>query len=183
MHSIQTNRLVLRNFDPKDALDIFEYLHRPVSSCFLSLALKDLEEAGNEVTKRSESDSQIAVCLIDSGKLIGDLFAEADGDTFSVGWNFNPLYGGKGYAHEAATALFAHLFIREQARRIYAYVEDTNTSSQKLCEKLGMRREGLFQEFVSFKKDEDGIPVYENTIQYAILSKEWRQLQNVEHAA
>ena len=45
--------------------------------------------------------------------------------------------------------------------------------SQHLCEKLGMRREGFFREFVSFVKDANGDPVYENTIQYAILKKEW----------
>ena len=47
--------------------------------------------------------------------------------------------------------------------------------SQKLCEKLGMRCEGLFREFVSFVNDEDGNPIYENTYQYAILKKEWKQ--------
>jgi hypothetical protein len=28
-------------------------------------------------------------------------------------------------------------------------------------------------EFVSFVNNPDGIPLYENTIQYAILKKEW----------
>ena len=37
-----------------------------------------------------------------------------------------------------------------------------------------MRREGLFKEFVSFVKDSDGNPIYENTYQYAILKKEWK---------
>ena len=46
-------------------------------------------------------------------------------------------------------------------------------SSQHLCEKLGMRREGFFREFVSFVNDADGNPIYENTYQYAILKKEW----------
>ena len=59
-------------------------------------------------------------------------------------------------------------------RRIYAYMEDYNLLSQRLCEKLGMRREGLFKEFVSFVNDEDGVPIYENTMQYAMLKKEWR---------
>ena len=36
-----------------------------------------------------------------------------------------------------------------------------------------MRREGLFREFVSFIKDSTGNPIYENTMQYAILKKEW----------
>ena len=35
--------------------------------------------------------------------------------------------------------------------------------------------EGLFMEFVSFVKDEDGNPIYENTYQYAILKREWEQ--------
>ena len=69
-------------------------------------------------------------------------------------------------------ALF-YLFEVKEARRIYAYTEDYNLSSQRLCEKLGMRREGLFKEFVSFVKNPNGTPHYENTIQYAILKKEW----------
>ena len=32
----------------------------------------------------------------------------------------------------------------------------------------------MFMEFVSFISDENGNPIYENTIQYAILKKEWR---------
>ena len=42
-----------------------------------------------------------------------------------------------------------------------------------LCKKLGMRHEGLFQEFVSFVNAADGNPIYENTMQWAILKKEW----------
>ena len=36
-----------------------------------------------------------------------------------------------------------------------------------------MRREGLFLEFISFVNNPDGSPRYENTVQYAILKKEW----------
>ena len=126
-----------------------------------------------EAEKRSGDDGHIAACLKESDRLIGDLFAVQEEDTFSIGWNFNPAFGGKGYAFEAATALVAYLFAAKAARRLYAYVEDNNKSSQRLCEKLGMRREGLFREFVSFKKDDAGAPIYENTMQYALLRKEW----------
>ena len=87
----------------------------------------------------------------------------------------NRAYQGKGYALEAARAFFDYLFTEKGARRLYAYTEDYNLSCQHLCEKLGMRREGLFMEFVSFVKDTDGKPVYENTMQYAILKKEWEK--------
>ncbi len=62
---------------------------------------------------------------------------------------------------------------KEEARRLYAYVEDDNCRSQKLCERLGMRKEGYFLEFISFTVHEDGTPKYENTYQYALLKKEW----------
>lgn len=174
MEKFETDRLVLRNFQKHDAAGLFAYLHEPVASCFLSLALKDMSEAEAEAEKRGRDDEHIAVCLKDTDTLIGDLFAVQEEDTFSVGWNFNPAFGGNGYAFEAATAMFVSLFTKRGARRLYAYVEDSNISSQRLCEKLGMRQEGLFKEFVSFKNDDQGVPIYENTMQYAILRKEWR---------
>lgn len=126
-----------------------------------------------EAETRSKSDEYIAICLRDTDRLIGDLFAVPEEDTYSVGWNFNADFGGAGFATEAVHALFDYLFTVKQARRLYAYVEDHNTASQRLCERLGMRREGLFKEFVSFKTDDDGAPIFENTIQYAVLRKEW----------
>lgn len=173
MNAIETGRLVIRNFLEADAAELFAYLHQPVASCFFSLALKDLNEAKSECRKRSQSDDHLAVCLKDSGRLVGDLFAMPQDDTLSIGWNFNPQFGGQGYAWEAAKALIAYLFQSTSARRLYAYVEDHNLSSQRLCERLGMRREGLFLEFVSFQNDSQGFPIYENTMQYALLRKEW----------
>ena len=37
-----------------------------------------------------------------------------------------------------------------------------------------MHFKGLFREFVSFVNDANGNPIYENTIQRAILKKEWK---------
>ena len=81
----------------------------------------------------------------------------------------NKNYYKKGYAYEDAHAYCDYLFKKKGARRIYAYTEDYNIASQRLCEKLGMRKEGLFKECVSFVKNKDGSPKYEKTDQYAIL--------------
>lgn len=183
MKPIETDRLVLRNFREGDAAALFEYLRAPAASCFLSLKLANLQEAEKETRDRGAGDDYVAVCLKDTGQLVGDLFtlaeadAESDADTLSVGWNFNPGFAGKGYAFEAASALFRHLFTAGGIRRIYAYVEDHNVPSRRLCEKLGMRREGVFLDFVSFTKDDAGNPIYENTMQYAILRREWQAAQ------
>jgi RimJ/RimL family protein N-acetyltransferase len=141
-----------------------------------------MEEAKAEVCKRMNDQLYFAIAEKDSGKVIGEIFAhpegehehiDATGDTFSPCWMLHPDYHGKGYAFEAAKAFFDYLFYRKGARRIYAFTEDYNLSSQKLCQKLGMRQEGLFREFVTFVNDENGNPIYENTIQWAILKKEW----------
>ncbi|WP_425572644.1 DUF535 family protein [Paraburkholderia heleia] len=75
-----------------------------VSTAAASGFRADMSEARNEARMRSASDEQIAVCLRESGKLIGDLLAAPEQDTFSIGWNFNPQFGGMGYAYEAAKA-------------------------------------------------------------------------------
>ena len=67
---------------------------------------------------------------------------------------------------------FDYLFKVKGARRLYAWVEDYNYSSQKLCERLLMRREGCFKEFVSFE-NEEGKARYDDTYIYALLHKEW----------
>ncbi|RCK51189.1 GCN5 family acetyltransferase [Thalassospira profundimaris] len=176
MKTLATDRLILRNFTKNDAEDLFAYLNVPTISCFLCLALENIEKAAQEAEKRSKSDDYIAVCDKSSGQVIGDVFGVAEKhekDVFAVGWNFNPSFQGKGFAHEAASALFDHLFTEKNARHLYAYVEDTNLSSENLCKKLGMRKEGHFIEFVSFKNDANGNPIYENTLQYALLKREW----------
>jgi [ribosomal protein S5]-alanine N-acetyltransferase len=179
MDIITTPRLTLRNFQIDDAADLLAYLSNPKVSCFLSLKLDHMDAAKAEAEKRSGSDDYIAVCLTETDRVIGDLFAIPEEDTYSVGWNFNPDFGGTGLATEAARALLQFLFAVKDARRLYAYVEDNNRPSQRLCERLGMRREGVFKEFISFANDDDGNPIYENTMQYAILRKEWEAIQSV----
>ena len=176
MQIIETERLILRPFREGDAADLFAYLRAPTARCFLSLKLANLAEAEIEVRKRALDEGCVAICLKQTGQVIGDLFGGGDheeAETASVGWNLNPQFAGQGYALEAARALLDHLFRAKSFRRIYAYVEDHNKPSQRLCEKLGMRQEGLFVEFISFINDDAGNPIYENTMQYAILRREW----------
>lgn len=177
MKKIVTSRLVLRNFMVNDAKHMLDYLLNPRVNCFASEKLETIEEAINEAINRSNQDTSIAVCLKDTGRLIGDLFYNyEEPDTYNIGWNFNIEVEGKGYANESAAALLLHLFTEKKARRVYAYVEDDNIRSRRLCEKLGMRNEGCFIEFISFVNYPDGAPKYENTMQYAILEKEWKKL-------
>lgn len=188
---LETDRLILRPFTENDAEDVFEYLREPAVNCFACMKLTSLDEARAEMQKRKgETEYYFAITLKETGKVIGEIDAypetgephadeHAVRDTFSPCWMLNDRNQGKGYAYEAAYAFLDYLFRRKDARRVYAYVEDYNLPSQHLCEKLGMRREGLFREFVSFVNNPDGTPRYENTCQFAILKKEWLHVPQV----
>ena len=183
---IETERLLLRPFKKEDASDLFEYLHEPLVNCFACMKLETLDDAKKKLEERvKEAEYLFAIVLKENNKVIGEIEGYPEThephsdehtpkDTFSPCWMINKNYHRKGYAYEAAHAFFDYLFKQKGARRIYAYTEDYNIASQHLCEKLGMRKEGLFKEFVSFVKNEDGTPKYENTYQYAILKKEWK---------
>ena len=184
---IETDRLILRPFCAEDAADVFEYLKEPMVNCFACMKIHSLEEAHKAVVERAEdAEYTFAIALKDTGKVIGEIDAHPESsqpdkaenfaeDTFSPCWMLSPFYQGKGYAFEAAKAFFDYLFYQKGARRIYAYTKDYNLPSQNLCRKLGMRQEGLFMEFVSFVNDAQGNPIYENTMQWAILKKEWEE--------
>lgn len=177
---IETQRLVIRNFSDRDASAYFQLLSHPEVHCFISEKIDSIEQAKQQIEHKKTLDdgSELAVALKDTDELIGTLFGVWEKDTFCVCWNFLAAYGKKGYAYESAKAYLDFLFNRMGARRIYAYVEDDNLSSQHLCQKLGMRLEGIFKEFVSFINQPDGSPLYENTMQFAILKKEWEN-QNI----
>lgn len=173
MEFFNTKRLIIRRFEKNDALGLWDYSAEPRVNCFASEKIIDMKQALAVVTKKTWDKSQLAVCLKDCGTLIGNLFAIEEEDTYSVGWNFNKKFEGKGFAREAAIGLLDYLFQAKDTRRIYCYVEEDNVRSQNLCKHLGMRQEGLFIDFISFVKNEDGTPKYENTMQFALLKKEW----------
>lgn len=173
MTTITTDRLILRPFKNTDGAGLYGYLADPKVNCFKDEQVADLAAATLEAEKRSQDATKLAVALKDSDIVIGELFCDFEApDTYAIGWHFNADYAGKGYASESAYAMIDDLFTSWKARRLYAYIEDDNVSSQKLAERLGMRQEGLFLDFISFVSV-NGEPKYENTYQYALLKKEW----------
>ena len=194
MSTVETERLLLRPFRERDAPDVLEYLSGPLPHCFANLKLDTLDEARAEVVKRGgDTEYHFAIVLKETGKVIGEIDAEPTDyvppmlcsrktalpppDTFTPSIILNASYQGSGYAYEASYAFYDYLFMQKGVRRIYLYVDDYNARSQHLCEKLGLRYEGLLHSFVSFVKDAEGNPVYENTLQYAILKHEWMALR------
>ncbi len=175
---IETERIIIRNFKQKDAEGLLEYLSHPRVNCFAGDRLCSREAAWAYMQYSPKDMLRYAVSLKKDDFIIGDVFALRENeDTYNVGWHFNKRFEGKGFACEAATGLLDYLFREAGARRIYGFVEDDNIRSKRLCERLGMRREGCFKEFVTFVNNPDGSPKYEDTCVYAILEKEWNTIR------
>lgn len=171
--SLQTNRLTIRSLQRSDANGLLTLLSNPRVNCFADEKIETIEQAYAHI-EQSDPEYDLAVTLNNTNTFIGTLFGmKEEPDTFSPCWNFLSEYCGQGYAFESVKAYFNYLFYEKKIRRIYAYTEDYNLTSQKLCRKLGMRQEGLFKEFISFVNNPDGTPKYENTLQFAILRSEW----------
>ena len=171
---VETERLIIRSFEAKDADGVLRLWANPRANCYAGDKIGTMEEARQRI-ERSKPEYDLAVCLKQKDTFIGTVFGlREEPDTFSPCWNFLQEYGGKGYAFEAAKACFMYLFEEMGIRRLYAYTDEENLKSQKLCRKLGMRQEGFFKEFMSFVNNPDGTPFYENTFQFALLKKEWQ---------
>lgn len=154
------------------------YPPNPRVNCFAGDRLCSEEAAWAYMQYSPKDMLRYAVSLKKDDFIIGDVFALRENeDTYNVGWHFNKRFEGKGFACEAAAGLLDYLFREAGARRIYGFVEDDNIRSKRLCERLGMRREGCFKEFVTFVNNPDGSPKYEDTCVYAILEKEWNTIR------
>jgi RimJ/RimL family protein N-acetyltransferase len=174
---IATERLLLREFraDDLDALLPFHsdpanvrYVpFEPRTPAQMQVAL-DKKIAGTTLTGPGDH-LDLAVVLQGRG-LVGDLVVmlhAVEHGTVEVGWIFDPAHGGRGYATEAVRALLDLVFTGLQARRVVARVDERNTSSRRLCERLGMRAEAHLVENEVFKGE------LSSEVDYAMLSREW----------
>ena len=75
---------------------------------------------------------------------------------------------GNGYATEAARAITSAAFDDLGVHRVWAQLEPANTASARICERLGMRREALFERASWFKGQWTDLAVY------AIRADDWR---------
>lgn len=170
--NLETERLVIRYFKEEDAQDLYEYLSKEEVVRYEPYDAFTYEQAAEEAKRRADDKNFYAVAL-KSGKVIGNLyFAEGDFDTWEIGYVFNSEYWGQGYATEAAKGLLDEAFTNWKVRRVIAMCNPVNTSSWKLMERLGLKREGHLRKNIFFFKDENGEPIWQDTYEYGLLKED-----------
>jgi RimJ/RimL family protein N-acetyltransferase len=171
---LYTQRLIIRPFYQKDWKDLYEYLSDEEVIRYEPYGVFTAEQCKQEAVQRSKNQAFLAVCLKDSGKVIGNLyFEERDSGTWELGYVFSAVYQNQGYATEAAYAVIDKAFREGRARRVIAMCNPDNKASWRLLERLHMRREGYLKKNIYFKVDENNNPIWQDTFEYGILAEEW----------
>lgn len=174
---IETERLILREFQEDDWPAVLAYWNDPRYQRFYpdlpnpERVVRDFVEmfiaSQLEQPRRAW---QLAVVGKDDGRLIGNCGIRVNDPELgeaNIGYELNPRDWGNGYATEAATAIVRFGFEERGLHRIWAECVADNTSSARVLEKLGMRREAHFREHQYYRDR------WWDTFIYAILNHEW----------
>ena len=177
--TIETDRLILREFREEDWKEIHHYSSDEDVIRFMPWGPNTEEDTRNfvgralrEKGKVPRKEYHLVVTEKSTGRLIGAVEITLGGhDDLQgmIGYCYSKRAWGQGYATEAAGALIKFGFEKLNLHRICAYCDVFNIASQRVLEKNGMRREGCFRKN-SFIRGE-----WRDNYQYAILREEWEE--------
>ncbi|MGE7024545.1 GNAT family N-acetyltransferase [Solibacillus cecembensis] len=148
---IITERLIIKPFKSTDLQDVFAIYNNEDTCKFLlhnKWTQEDMQERFNKKLANGvlTKESMLSLAAIYKDKVVGDLsvwYTDMK-DTVEIGYSFSNEIAGKGLATEAVSSLVFKLFDDFNVHRIQANLDARNIASQKLCERIGMRKEAHF---------------------------------------
>lgn len=174
MREIETKRLVLRMFQKDDYQDLYEYLSDRNTIRYLPWESLSLDACKVEAYHRSGKKNFIAIVLKDTKKVIGNIaLQKCSFDSWQLIIVLNSHYRHQGFGLEAMHAMLEECFLERKMRKLIALCVEQNNSACKLLERAGFLREGYLRENIYFNVDENNEPVWLNTYEYGLLSKEY----------
>lgn len=146
---LETERLLLRRYNPEDAKQCFAFLSNE-QDAYMDCS-KAFHEMGTEYQELmdlfAQRESQYMITLKESGEVIGTVNMFVDDsravDAMEIGYSIAHAQQRRGYAFEALSALLNLLQNDLCLEMVTAGVLPENTASEKLLQKLGFQREGL----------------------------------------
>lgn len=149
--TIETERLYLRPFEKKDLEDFYEYASvEGVGEMAGWKHHESKEETQGILDMFISGDKTFAICLKDSGKVIGSLGVERysmedklseffDLKGREIGYVLGKPYWGKGYMPEAVKAVISYLFGELDYDFLTCGYYDFNSQSKSVQMKCGFR--------------------------------------------
>ncbi|MBN1813150.1 MAG: GNAT family N-acetyltransferase [Anaerolineae bacterium] len=179
MTTLETERLILREFEESDLQAIQEYASDPKVVRYMGWGPNSeedtrafLKRAFEQRSKQPRVEYGLAIILKTENRPIGSggiTIDNPDHKEAELGYCFNRRFWGQGYATEAARAFIAFGFEELGLHRIYATCDPANVASARVMEKIGMQREGHLREH-RWRKGR-----WRDSYLYAILEQEWNR--------
>ena len=140
---IETDRLILRMLTESDYKNISYYLDEKIQE-FASPYMPHKEDELKNFIFKIIGIASFAV-ILKNGTFIGDVSITSikPNETGEIAYYFNPLYWKKGYAYEACKAVINYGFEQLKLEYITAQIDEANTDSRKLVERLGFELKAL----------------------------------------
>jgi len=165
MIELNTERLLVREFDTNDAEFILELLNQPSFIQFIGdKGVRSVDDARNYITTGPIESYQrhgFGLYLVELKDrkvpigMCGVLKRESLPDP-DLGFAFLPEYWGKGYAFEAASAALDQARDFFKLARILAITNPDNDASIKLLAKLGFQ----FERVMKLSSDSDEVKLF-----------------------
>lgn len=187
MTNLETNtaRLFLRPIQKNDAEPVFNYRSDSIANTYQGWIPRTIDEVSDFIANRVSStiDSketwfQFVIIKNENGELIGDIglhFFDSENKQVEIGCTIDKKHQKLGFANEAMSEILRLLFKDLNKHRIVASIDPRNECSIKLVKKLGMRLEAHFKESILLNGE------WVDDLIYAILQKEWKEIQSQTH--
>ena len=145
---LQTQRLILRRWEQEDFADLAEILQDPQVMYAYEHDFSDAEvQAWLErqfARYKKDGFGLFAVVEKESGEIVGQAglsWQDCQGEqVLEIGYHLKRKYWHHGYAAEAARGCLQYAFEALGAPVVYSIIKSDNTASQKVAERMGMRR-------------------------------------------
>jgi [ribosomal protein S5]-alanine N-acetyltransferase len=179
MLTISGERIILRDQIADDLDAMHAWLSDPVSNRFLTWGTKTrmetllhFAEGVSDQNNPNRCKYFLSIVLKDENLVIGSAGLEirkrqAEGGEADLGYFLHKNYWGKGYASEGARLLITFGFEQLNLHRITASTFAVNTASERVMQRCGMVREGVF------RKSHFWLGEWQDLVCYAILREEW----------
>ncbi len=172
---IKSERTILRPIELNDNNEIFSYRSDTETNKFQGWIPKTLQDVNDFISKNptefNKSETWFQLVIIEKGNnsIIGDVGVHfIDNHQCEIGCTLRKNSHGKGFATETLKAVIDFLFNVLDKHRIVGSIDPQNTSSIKLLERLGFRKEAHFHKSLLVNGE------WVDDIVYAILKMEWK---------
>jgi aminoglycoside 6'-N-acetyltransferase len=175
---VHGERVTLRRFKLADAVPFAAYRSDPEVARYQSWEAPYPLAQGERLIRnmlRQHPDTpgqwfQFAVTLRATGELIGDCGTKPDAEDprqAEIGYTIASQHHGSGLGTDTVRTLLGYLFEARGKHRVIASCDPRNTSSVRLLERVGMRREGHLRESAWFNG------AWGDDLLFALLDREW----------